>query len=29
VLKVIMGLRVNEAQELEGLDLALHDESLH
>jgi Amt family ammonium transporter len=29
VLKVVMGLRVSEAQEQEGLDLALHDESLH
>ncbi|MEE8579872.1 MAG: ammonium transporter [Hyphomicrobium sp.] len=29
VLKVVMGLRVSEAQEQQGLDLALHDESLH
>jgi Amt family ammonium transporter len=29
VLKVIMGIRVSEPQEVEGLDLALHDESLH
>ena len=29
VLKVLMGLRVSEAQERQGLDLALHDESLH
>jgi Amt family ammonium transporter len=29
VLKVLMGLRVSEAQEQQGLDLALHDESLH
>jgi Amt family ammonium transporter len=26
VLDVIIGLRVNEEQETEGLDLALHDE---
>jgi Amt family ammonium transporter len=29
VLKAIMGIRVTEAQELEGLDVALHDEALH
>ncbi|MEE8099674.1 MAG: ammonium transporter [Hyphomicrobium sp.] len=29
VLKAIMGIRVTDAQELEGLDVALHDEALH
>ena len=29
VLKAIMGIRVTETQEMQGLDLALHDESLH
>ncbi|MEE9546746.1 MAG: ammonium transporter [Hyphomicrobium sp.] len=29
VLKVIMGIRVTEAQEMEGLAVALHDEALH
>jgi Amt family ammonium transporter len=26
ILDVVMGLRVDEEQEVEGLDLALHDE---
>jgi Amt family ammonium transporter len=29
VLKAIMGIRVTDTQEMQGLDLALHDESLH
>ncbi|MEE8530685.1 MAG: ammonium transporter [Hyphomicrobium sp.] len=29
VLKAIMGLRVSDAQEQQGLDVALHDEALH
>ena len=29
VLKAIMGIRVTDTQEMQGLDLALHDESLY